>query len=81
MQLRAAGVFLPNTHHGAFFYVLTALHGIHLLGGIGGFGIALRAAFRNRLSPAAHEPLKICALYWHAMDVIWIYLFLLLILA
>jgi cytochrome c oxidase subunit 3 len=80
-QLAAAGVYLPTTHHSSFFYVLTTVHGLHLLGGIAGFGIALRAAFRGRLTAKAHEPLKVCALYWHAMDVIWIYLFLLLILA
>jgi cytochrome c oxidase subunit 3 len=77
-QLTDAGVYLPTTHHSSFFYLLTALHGIHLVGGIVGFAVALGAAFRGRLTPKKHEPLKVCAMYWHAMDVIWIYLFLLL---
>ncbi|HEX4998966.1 MAG TPA: cytochrome c oxidase subunit 3 [Terriglobia bacterium] len=79
-QLVAAGVYLPTTLQSSFFYVLTALHGVHLIGGIAGFGIALSAAFRGQLQPGAHTPLKVCALYWHAMDLIWIYLFMLLIL-
>jgi cytochrome c oxidase subunit 3 len=78
-QLIAIGIYLPTTHHSSFFYVLTALHGLHLLGGIVGFGIALRAAARGLLTARAHIPLKVCALYWHAMDAIWIYLFLLLV--
>jgi cytochrome c oxidase subunit 3 len=80
-QLAAAGVYIPSTLQSSFFFVLTALHGLHLLGGIVGLSIVLVAARRGQLTPARNEPLKICATYWHFMDGIWIYLLLLLVLA
>ena len=80
-QLVNAGVYLSTTIHSSFFYVLTGAHAVHLLGGLVGFGIVMYRAFANRLTAANHEPLKVWALYWHFMDVVWIYCFLLLILA
>ncbi len=41
-ELVGAGVFLASGPHSAFFYLLTAVHGVHLLGGLGGLGYALR---------------------------------------
>ena len=75
------GVYLPSTLQSSFFYVLTGLHGVHILGGIAGLGLVLFKALRNGLTALNHEPLKLCATYWHVMDAIWIYLFLLLLLS
>lgn len=41
-ELVGAGVFLASGPHSAFFYLLTAVHGVHLLGGLGGLGYVLR---------------------------------------
>jgi cytochrome c oxidase subunit 3 len=80
-QLVNAGVHLPSTLQSSFFYILTGLHGLHLVGGVIALGWVLAKAFKNRLSVADHEPLTLCALYWHVMDGLWIYLFLLLLLS
>ena len=80
-QLVNAGVYLPSTLHSSFFYILTGLHGIHLLGGIIALGYVFALAFRNRLTVFNSEPLKLCATYWHFMDGLWLYLFTLLVLA
>ena len=80
-QLVAAGVYLPSTLHSSFFYILTGLHGIHLLGGISAMGYVLVRAFRNQIVPGEDESLKLCATYWHFMDGLWVYLFVLLVLA
>jgi cytochrome c oxidase subunit 3 len=80
-QLVHAGVYLPSTLQSSFFYVLTGLHGLHLLGGIAGLSFVLFKALRNRLTVFNHEPLKLCATYWHVMDAIWVYLVLLLLLS
>jgi cytochrome c oxidase subunit 3 len=80
-QLVHAGVYLSTTIHSSFFYLLTGAHALHLAGGLIGFGIVMQRAFANRLSAANHEPLKVWALYWHFMDVVWIYCFVLLLLA
>ena len=80
-QLVKAGVYLPSTLQSSFFYVLTGVHGVHLLGGVGALGFVLIKAFRNRLTVLNHEPLNLCATYWHFMDGLWVYLFLLLLLS
>lgn len=80
-QLVRAGVYLPSTLHSSFFYILTGLHGIHLLGGMAGLGWVLTRAFRNHLTSSNYEPLRLCATYWHFMDLLWVYLAILLVLA
>src|SRR5436853_4875142 len=80
-QLVNAGVYLPSTLQSSFFYILTGLHGLHLLGGVVALGIVLVFAFKNRLSALRYEPLKICSTYWHVMDALWVWLFLLLLLS
>ena len=80
-QLVHVGVYLPSTLQSSFFYVLTGLHGVHILGGIAGLGLVLFKALRNGLTALNHEPLKLCATYWHVMDAIWVYLFALLLLS
>ena len=80
-QLVNAGVYLPTTLQSGFFYILTGVHGVHLLGGMVGLAFVLGEAFKDRLTPAKHEPLALCAVYWHFMDALWVYLALLLVLA
>jgi cytochrome c oxidase subunit 3 len=80
-QLVNQGVYLPTTLQSSFFYILSGLHGVHLLGGVIGLCFVLAMALRNRLTAFAHEPLKLCAMYWHVMDGLWLYLFLLLLLS
>jgi cytochrome c oxidase subunit 3 len=80
-QLVNAGVYLPSTLQSSFFYLLTGLHGLHLLVGIMGLSFVLHRALRSQLTAFNHESLKLCATYWHVMDALWIYLFLLLLLS
>src|SRR5215510_10230744 len=77
-QLVNAGVYVPSTLQSGFFYILSGLHGLHLLGGVIALCIVLVKAFNNRLTASNDERLKLCALYWHVMDALWIYLFLLM---
>ena len=80
-QLVALGVYLPTTLHSSFFYVLTGLHGIHLLSGVMAMGYVLTKALKNQITPVKDEPLQLCATYWHFLDALWVYLFMLLALA
>jgi len=80
-QLLNAGVYLPSTLQSSFFYILSGLHGVHLFGGVVALGVVMVKAIRHRLTPSDHEPLKLCTMYWHVMDALWIYLFLLLLLS
>ena len=72
-DLAAQGLFLATNPSSAFFYVFTALHALHLLGGITALGYVL---VRLRVSPAwpPMGALDATSLYWHFMDVLWLYL-------
>ncbi len=63
---------------GTFFgiyYMMTGLHGIHVLVGIALFLWVLRRARRGHFGPGYYGPVDAVALYWHLVDLIWIYLF------
>jgi cytochrome c oxidase subunit 3 len=76
-QLAAQGVFLATNPSSSFFYLLTALHGLHLFGGIVGlFYVAYRPWQRSRITQSTAADLV--SIYWHFMDGLWIFLFALL---
>lgn len=79
-QLAARGLYLDTTPSSSYFYLLTGAHGIHLLGGVIALSYVLLKTFRRQLAPANHVAVRVTALYWHFMDGLWIYLFLLLLL-
>ncbi|HKP88199.1 MAG TPA: cytochrome c oxidase subunit 3 [Blastocatellia bacterium] len=77
-QFASQGIYV-NTHpHSSFFYLLTSLHALHLLGGIIALGYVTVAALRLRISARRRTVVNVTALYWHFMDGLWVYLFLLL---
>lgn len=83
-QLAAQGMYLESNPHSAFFFVLTGAHAVHLLGGVLGLAYLLlrtwkRAGKREALV-RRQTAAKAVGLYWHFMDGLWIYLFLLLFL-
>lgn len=83
-QLRAwivlvgQGVFIYSHPHSSFFYILTSLHAIHLLGGIVALLIVTVAAMRLRITRSKRNAVDVTVMYWHFMDLLWIYLFVLL---
>jgi cytochrome c oxidase subunit 3 len=74
--LARQGLFLSTGPSSAFFYLFTALHGLHLLGGVAALVYALRRV--RMLGPAAGDTLGAAALYWHFMTCLWVCLLLLL---
>jgi cytochrome c oxidase subunit III len=62
----------------SFYFMMTGLHGIHILGGIGVLTWILIRARRGEFSTAYYTPVDNVGLYWHLVDLIWIYLFPLL---
>ena len=61
-----------------FYYSLTGLHALHMLVGLGIFVFLLVNAWRGHYTPKSHQQLEICGLYWHFVDIVWIFLFPLL---
>ena len=61
-----------------FYYVMTGLHAIHLIVGIGLLVIIALMAWLGRFSSEQYMGVELSGLYWHFVDVVWIYLFPLL---
>lgn len=62
----------------SIYFLMTGLHGIHVLGGIGAFLWLLWCTHRGDFATGHFTRVDMVALYWHVVDLIWIYLFLLL---
>jgi cytochrome c oxidase subunit 3 len=62
----------------SIYFLLTGLHGIHVLGGMAAMLWLLLRILRGQLTDGYFTPVDMVALYWHLVDLIWIYLFLLL---
>lgn len=76
-QLAAQGVFLVTNPSSSFFYVLTAAHGLHLVGGILALlYVSQRNWRRSRMSLATAT--DVASIYWHFMDGLWVFLLALL---
>jgi cytochrome c oxidase subunit 3 len=77
LQLRAQGIFLSTNPSSSFFYVLTAAHAVHLIGGVLALLYVSIQAMRLRLGPGKRTAIDVTAMYWHFLDGLWIYLLLL----
>jgi cytochrome c oxidase subunit 3 len=75
LQLRSQGLYLATNPNSSFFYVFTAVHAVHVLGGLAGLLRAIRKLGNGTLR---RSTLNATAYYWHFMGVLWVYLFLLL---
>ena len=62
----------------ALYFIMTGLHALHMIVGLGIFAWLLWAACKGRFTPEYHTPLEVGGLYWHFVDIVWIYLFPLL---
>ena len=77
----AAHAFVPGTHDHLFlsiYWISTATHGLHVAVGVGVLTWALIKALRWEYGPKHYTSLENIGLYWHIVDVIWIFLFPLL---
>lgn len=61
-----------------FYWAMTALHGLHVLIGIGILSVIAVLASRGHYSAEYHNPVEVTGLYWHFVDIVWIFLFPLL---
>ncbi|MDE2665321.1 MAG: cytochrome c oxidase subunit 3 [Acidobacteriota bacterium] len=72
------GIYLSGNPHSSFFYLLTGVHGVHLLGGMAALATLTARAWNSAARVPASASLNVTALYWHFMDGLWIYLLVLL---
>jgi cytochrome c oxidase subunit 3 len=62
----------------SLYFVMTGLHALHMIIGIGFFLWLLYASWKGRYTPEYNTPIEMGGLYWHFVDIVWIYLFPLL---
>jgi cytochrome c oxidase subunit III len=78
-QLSDAGYFVATSAATGFFYLLTAVHGAHVLGGLVAWGRTSARARRGVDWPRIRLGVELCALYWHFLLVVWVVLFAVLV--
>jgi cytochrome c oxidase subunit 3 len=71
-QARPAELFF------SLYFAMTGLHALHMLIGVGVVAVLLVRTWRGRYTVEYHTPVEISGLYWHFVDIIWIFLFPLL---
>jgi cytochrome c oxidase subunit 3 len=62
----------------SLYFAMTGLHALHMVVGAGLLSLLLYKTYRGRFSAAYYTPIDMVGLYWHFVDIIWIYLFPLL---
>ncbi len=62
----------------SIYFVMTGIHGVHVLVGMGLFAWLVTRVIRGHFSPEWYTPVELTGLYWHLVDIIWIFLFPLL---
>ena len=68
--------FSPHDHaQGTIFYGLTGLHGAHVFVGLTLLAFATNRAFRGHFTAKAHRGIEVPGIYWHFVDVMWLFVF------
>ena len=62
----------------SLYFALTGVHALHMIIGFCLLSVILWMAYRNRFSPEWYTPIELAGLYWHFVDIVWIFLFPLL---
>jgi cytochrome c oxidase subunit 3 len=78
-QLNASGFFMTGNPANSFFYLLTALHGLHLLGGLWVWGRTTMRILTGADAESVRLSVELCTVYWHYLLLVWIGLFALLL--
>lgn len=73
-QLSAAGYFLASNPANSFFYLITAAHGLHLIGGLVALGRTTAKVWRGAEMAQVRLSVELCAIYWHFLLLVWLVL-------
>ena len=78
-QFNDAGYFVSASAATAFFYLFTAVHGLHVLGGLVAWARASARAWRGAEPAGMRLGVELCATYWHFLLAVWVVLYALLV--
>ncbi|UII35141.1 cytochrome c oxidase subunit 3 [Fulvivirga ulvae] len=73
-------VYFVGNPSGSFLYVLSGLHGLHIVSGVIFLIIVLISTFKYKVHSKSLNQIQMCTSYWHFLDALWIYLFVFLLL-
>jgi len=73
-QLRVAGYFVASNPANSFFYLITAVHGLHLMGGLVALGRTTSKVWRGAKAAEVQLSVELCAIYWHFLLLVWLVL-------
>ena len=79
-QLRVDGFYGIENPANAFFYLITGLHGLHLLGGLFVWARTTTRLFSGTKIEEALLSIELCTAYWHYLLLVWVFLFSMLLL-
>jgi cytochrome c oxidase subunit III len=73
-QLKLAGYFVASNPANSFFYLITAAHGLHLMGGLVALGRTTAKVWRGAKMTQVRLSVELCAIYWHFLLLVWLVL-------
>jgi cytochrome c oxidase subunit 3 len=73
-QLNVAGYFVASNPANSFFYLITAAHGLHLMGGLVALGRTTARVWRGAEVAQVRVSVELCAIYWHFLLLVWLVL-------
>ncbi len=79
-QLVGNSIYLVGNPSGSFLYILTGLHGLHIISAIIFLLIMLNASFKGKVHSGNMVKTEMCTTYWHFLGGLWLYLFIFLLL-
>jgi cytochrome c oxidase subunit 3 len=80
-QLTAQGIYFVGKYSnssGSFLYLIALVHLAHMVGGLIALGVSLTKSLLKKYSSADYLGIELTAIYWHFLDLLWVYLFLFL---
>jgi cytochrome c oxidase subunit 3 len=77
-QLSLTGYFVTSNPANSFFYLITAVHGLHLIGGLVALGRTIAKVWRGAEMTQVRLSVELCAIYWHFLLLVWLVLLALL---
>ena len=73
-ELSVAGYFLASNPANSFFYLITAVHGLHLMGGLVALGRTIAKVWHGVAVIQVRLSVELCAIYWHFLLLVWLVL-------
>jgi len=80
MDLIGNSIYLVGNPSGSFIYIITGLHGLHIISALVYLVIVLVSAYRFKIHSRSLAQIEMCTTYWHFLGGLWLYLFIFLLL-